>query len=59
MYSGGRESAIRRGVNQLSEERNAVTPTGKTVILEQRRIQELEVRFKRLEMEKDTLKRLR
>ncbi len=50
------ESAIRRWVNQLTEERDGVTPKGKALTPEQRRIQELEARCKRLEQEKDILK---
>ena len=52
------ESAIRRWVNQLTEERDGVTPKGKALTPEQRRIQELEARCKRLEQEKDILKKL-
>jgi transposase len=51
------ESAIRRWVNQLTEERDGVTPKGKALTPEQRRIQELEARCKRLEQEKDILKK--
>jgi len=36
------ESAIRRWVNRLAEERDGVTPRGKALTPEQRRIQELE-----------------
>jgi len=53
------ESAVRRWVNQLAEERDGVTPKGKALTPEQRRIQELEARCKRLEQEKDILKRHR
>ncbi|MDF0752763.1 IS3 family transposase [Marinobacter sp. 71-i] len=51
------ESAIRRWVNQLTEERDGVTPKGKALTPEQRRIQELEARCKRLEQEKDIPKK--
>ena len=51
------ESAIRRWVKQLTEEREGVTPKGKALTPEQRRIQELEARCKRLEQEKDILKK--
>lgn len=51
------ESAIRRWVQQLTEEREGVTPKGKALTPEQRRIQELEARCKRLEQEKDILKK--
>ena len=51
------ESALRRWVQQLAEERKGVTPKGKALTPEQRRIQELEARCKRLEQEKDILKK--
>ncbi|WP_085985283.1 IS3 family transposase [Marinobacter algicola] len=51
------ESAIRRWVNQLTEERDGVTPKGKALTPEQRRIQELEARCKRLQQEKDIPKK--
>lgn len=51
------ETALRRWVQQLSEERESVTPKGKALTPEQRRIQELEARCKRLEMEKEILKK--
>ncbi|RCW60376.1 transposase [Marinobacter nauticus] len=51
------ESAIRRWVKQLTEEREGVTPKGKALTPEQRRIQELKARCKRLEQEKDILKK--
>ena len=51
------ETALRRWVQQLSEEREGVTPKGKALTSEQRRIQELEARCKRLEMEKEILKK--
>ena len=42
------ESALRRWVDQLSQERQGVTPKGKALTPEQRKIQELEARCKRL-----------
>lgn len=51
------ETALRRWVQQLSEEREGVTPKGKALTPEQWRIQELEARCKRLEMEKEILKK--
>ena len=51
------ETGIRRWVQQLTEERGGITPKGKALTPEQRRIQELEARCKRLEMEKDILKK--
>jgi len=50
------ESAIRRWVQQLTDERKGVTPKGKALTPEQRRIQELEARCNRLEREKEILK---
>ena len=51
------ESALRRWVQQLSDERQGVTPKGKAITPEQQRIQELEERCRRLEMEKSILKK--
>lgn len=51
------ESALRRWVQQLTDEREGITPKGKALTPEQRRIQELEARCKRLEMEKSILKK--
>jgi transposase len=52
------ETAIRRWIDQLAEERDGVTPKGKALTLEQRRIQELEARCERLEREKSILKKV-
>lgn len=51
------ETALRRWVQQLSEERGGTTPLSKAITAEQQRIQELEARCRRLEMEKDILKK--
>ena len=52
------ESALRRWVKQLTEERQGVTPSsGSALTPEQLRIQELEREVKRLEMEKEILKK--
>ena len=51
------ESALRRWVTQLEKERGGTTPTSKAMTLDQQRIQELEARVKRLELEKDILKK--
>lgn len=51
------ESALRRWVNQLQEERNGLTPTSKALSPEQQKIQELEARVSRLEREKSILKK--
>lgn len=51
------ESALRRWVNQLEQERNGDTPKSKAMTPEQKRIQELEKQVKRLEDEKRILKK--
>lgn len=51
------ESVLRRWVQQLTAERQGVTPKGKAMTPEQQRIQELEERCRRLEMEKSILKK--
>lgn len=51
------ESALCRWVQQLADERQGVTPKGKAMTPEQQRIQELEERCRRLEMEKSILKK--
>ncbi|UVL28333.1 IS3 family transposase [Pseudomonas donghuensis] len=51
------ESALRRWVNQLQQERGGVTPTSKALTPEQQKIQELEARINRLEREKSNLKK--
>jgi len=53
---GVAESALRRWVNQLQQERNGVTPQSKALTPEQQKIQELEPRIARLEREKSILK---
>lgn len=52
------ESALRRWVSQLQQERGGVTPTSKALTPEQLKIQEPEARSNRLEREKSILKRL-
>jgi len=51
------ESALRRWVRQLGEERDGVTPKSKTLTPELQRIQELEALVHRLEREKAILKK--
>lgn len=51
------ESALRRWVKQLQDERDGHTPTSKALTPDQQRIQELEARVKRLEQEKLILKK--
>jgi transposase len=51
------ETAMRRWVNQLQQEKSGMTPQAKALTPEQRRIQELEARIDRLEREKAILKK--
>ncbi|MGA4533623.1 IS3 family transposase [Ectopseudomonas chengduensis] len=51
------ESALRRWVKQLQEERQGVTPKSKALTPEQQKIQELEARIDRLEREKSIPKK--
>ncbi|MNE95038.1 Transposase [compost metagenome] len=51
------ESALRRWIKQLQDERNGITPQGKALTPEQQKIQELEARINRLEREKAILKK--
>ncbi|KAB0739299.1 IS3 family transposase [Pseudomonas aeruginosa] len=51
------ESALRRWVNQLQQERGGVTPASKALTPEQQKIQELEARITRLEREKSIPKK--
>ncbi len=51
------ESALRRWVDQLQQERTGVTPQSKALTPEQQKIQELEARIARLEREKSILKK--
>lgn len=50
------DSALRRWVKQLQQERNGITPQSKALTPEQQKIQELEARINRLEREKAILK---
>jgi transposase len=50
------ESALRRWVDQVQQERQGVTPQSKALTPEQQKIQELEARIARLEREKSILK---
>ena len=52
------ETAIRRWVTQLSQERGGITPKSKALTPDQQKIQELEARINRLEREKAILKKL-
>ena len=51
------ETAIRRWVSQLAQERGGITPKSKALTPEQQKIQELEARINRLEREKAILKK--
>jgi transposase len=51
------ESALRRWVNQLLQERSGLTPQSKALTPDQQKIQELEARIARLEREKSILKK--
>ena len=51
------ESALRRWVAQVQQERQGVTPQSKALTPEQQKIQELEARIARLEREKSILKK--
>ena len=51
------ESALRRWVNQLQQERGGITPASKALTPEQQMIQELEAQITRLEREKSILKK--
>ena len=49
------ETALRRWVDQLREERGGVTPNSKALTAEQQEIQALKARINRLELEKKIL----
>lgn len=51
------ETALRRWVDQLQQERTGVTPQSKALTPEQQKIQELEARIVRLEREQSILKK--
>ncbi len=51
------ETALRRWISQLEQERRGVTPKSKALTAEQQKIQELEARISRLEREKAILKK--
>jgi len=54
---GSVESALRRWVSHLQQERGGATPTSKALTPEQLKIQELKARINRLEREKFILKK--
>jgi transposase len=52
------DTAMRRWVNQLGDERQEVTPVrSRALTPDQQKIQELEAKIKRIEMEKERLKK--
>lgn len=51
------DTALRRWVNQLQQERNGITPKSKTLTPDQQKVRELEARIHRLEREKSILKK--
>jgi transposase len=51
------QTAMRRWVRQLKEERGGVTPSAKALTLDQQKIQQLQKRIERLEREKAILKK--
>jgi transposase len=55
--TGAGATAIRRWVTQLRQETEGITPTATAMTPEQKRIQELEARIKKIEWEKDILKK--
>ncbi len=54
---GVSQSAMRKWVIQLREEQGGVTPKGSAITPEQQKIQELEAKIKRIEREKEILKK--
>ena len=50
-------TAIRRWVIQLKQEFEGITPSANAITPEQKRIQELEAQIKKIEWEKDILKK--
>lgn len=51
------DTALRRWVQQLTDERTGITPKSKALTTDQQRIQALEAQVKRLELEKSILKK--
>ncbi len=51
------DTALRRWVKQLEAERGGVTPKAKAITTEQQTIQALEARIKKIEWEKEILKK--
>ena len=56
--TGASNGALRKWVKQIEKERHGETPNGaKAITQEQKHVQELEVRVKQLELEKEILKK--
>ena len=55
--TGAGATAIRRWVLQLKQESEGITPAATAMTPDQKRIQELESRIKKIEWEKDILKK--
>jgi transposase len=51
------KSTLENWVRQLRQERQGTTPKGSAITADQRRIQELEKQLRRVEMEKEILKK--
>ncbi len=51
------ETALRRWVNQYRQEQGGTTPQAKAITPEHQQIQALQARIKRLELEKEVLKK--
>lgn len=54
---GVSQTAIRKWVKQLCEEYQGITPTGSAITVDQQKIQELQAKIKRIEREKEILKK--
>jgi len=54
---GVSQSAMRNWVLQLQQEQKGITPKGTAITAEQQKIQELEAKIKRIEREKEILKK--
>lgn len=50
-------STLGKWVKQLKDEQKGITPTAKPITAEQQKIRELEKRIKRIELEKEILKK--
>lgn len=55
--TGVGQSALRRWVTQLTQERQGITPKGKAMTFEHQEVQQLNARIKQLEWENQILKK--